>query len=72
MNIQLTTEEKFEVFGERDPSQYEAEAEQRWGETDAYQESERRTREYTKDDWLQIKAEDCRTRGNAGTVDEGR
>ena len=57
MSIQLTTEEKFEVFGQSDPSQFDVEAEQRWGQTDAYQESERRTRTYTKDDWLQIKAE---------------
>ena len=30
---------------------------ERWGETDAYQESARRTARYTKEDWLEIKAE---------------
>jgi DNA-binding transcriptional MerR regulator len=57
MGISLTPEERFEVFGENDPSQYDAEVEQRWGETDAYRESRRRTSSYTKDDWLRIKAE---------------
>jgi DNA-binding transcriptional MerR regulator len=57
MGISLTPEERFEVFGENDPSQYDAEVEQRWGETDAYRESRRRTSSYTKEDWLRIKAE---------------
>jgi DNA-binding transcriptional MerR regulator len=57
MGISLTPEERFEVFGEHDPSQYDAEVEERWGETDAYRESRRRTSSYTKDDWLRIKAE---------------
>ena len=57
MGIPLTPEERFEVFGENDPVQYEAEAEERWGDTEAYQQSQRRTASYTKDDWLRIKAE---------------
>jgi MerR family transcriptional regulator, thiopeptide resistance regulator len=57
MGIRLSPEERFEVFGENDPAQYEAEAEERWGETDAYKESRRRTASYTKDDWLRIKEE---------------
>ncbi|MFD9333615.1 MerR family transcriptional regulator [Streptomyces sp. NPDC060028] len=54
MGINLTPEEKFEVFGEFDPDQYAAEAEQRWGATDAYKESARRAASYTKADWLRI------------------
>jgi DNA-binding transcriptional MerR regulator len=57
MGISLTPEERFEVFGEHDPSQYDAEVEERWGETEAYAESRRRTSSYTKDDWLRIKEE---------------
>ena len=57
MGISLTPEERFEVFGERDPAQYEAEVQERWGETDAYAQSKRRTTSYSKDDWLRIKAE---------------
>ena len=57
MGISLTPEERFEVFGAHDPAQYEAEAEERWGETEAWQESQRRTRSYTKEDWLRVKAE---------------
>ncbi|MCX4818436.1 MerR family transcriptional regulator [Streptomyces sp. NBC_01142] len=57
MGINLTPEERFEVFGDRDPEQYAEEAEQRWGGTDAYAESQRRTASYTKEDWLRIKQE---------------
>ena len=57
MGISLNPDEMFEVFGDADPSQYADEVEQRWGDTDAYKQSQRRTASYTKDDWLQIKAE---------------
>ena len=39
----MTNEEMLEVFGDFDPSQYEEEVEERWGDTDAYRESARRT-----------------------------
>src|SRR5689334_11627143 len=35
----------------------QAEAQERWGETDAWKQSQQRTRHYTKADWVQIKAE---------------
>jgi DNA-binding transcriptional MerR regulator len=57
MGISLTPEERFEVFGEHDPAQYDAEVEERWGDTDAYAQSKRKTAAYSKDDWLAIKAE---------------
>ncbi|MGY1633393.1 MerR family transcriptional regulator [Geodermatophilus sp. SYSU D01186] len=57
MGISLTPEERFEVFGEHDPAQYEAEAEERWGDTAAWAESQRRTRGYAKEDWLRVKGE---------------
>jgi len=53
----LTPAEKLEVFGEHDPDRYAEEVEQRWGDTDAYRESARRTEAYGKQDWLRIKAE---------------
>jgi hypothetical protein len=40
-----------------DPSRYEAEVRQKWGESEAFVESERRTRRYTPDDWKALKAE---------------
>jgi DNA-binding transcriptional MerR regulator len=57
MGISLTPEERFEVFGTDDPARYADEAEERWGETDAYRESRRRTKAYTKADWLAIRQE---------------
>ncbi|WP_432587684.1 MerR family transcriptional regulator [Streptomyces sp. HD1123-B1] len=57
MGINLTPEERFEVFGDNDPEQYAQEAQERWGHTDAYRESMRRYATYSKDDLLRIKAE---------------
>ncbi|MEV3856849.1 MerR family transcriptional regulator [Streptomyces sp. NPDC050095] len=57
MGIQLTPEERFEVFGDKDPEQYQQEAEERWGGTEAYAESQRRAATYTKEDWQRIQAE---------------
>ena len=54
MGINLDPEEMFEVFGDFDPTEHAAEAEERWGDTDAYKESHRRTSSYTKADWLRI------------------
>lgn len=57
MDIPLTPEERLEVFGDFRPQDHEAEVTERWGDTDAYRESARRTARYTKQDWLAIKAD---------------
>jgi MerR family transcriptional regulator, thiopeptide resistance regulator len=57
MGINLTPEERFEVFGDHDPDEYAAEVEERWGDTDAYRDSQRRVARYTKADWQRIKAQ---------------
>ena len=57
MGINLTPEERFEVFGDFDPDQHAAEVEERWGDTDAYRESQRRVSRYTKADWERMKSE---------------
>lgn len=57
MGINLTPEEKFEVFGDFDPDEHAAEARQRWGGTDAYAESTRRAASYTKEDWQRVQAQ---------------
>jgi DNA-binding transcriptional MerR regulator len=57
MGIRLTPQEMLEVFGDEDPAQYADEAQERWGETDAYAESKRRTTRYAQADWLTIKDE---------------
>ena len=56
--IQLTAEEQIEIFGTTAFSEeYAAEAEQRWGETDAWKQSQQRVSRLSKDDWIAIKAE---------------
>ena len=70
----VTMDEKdmFEVFGDFDPKEYEAEAAQRWGGTATYEESMRRTKRYTKQDWLKIKAEAATVvDGMAALMDQG-
>jgi MerR family transcriptional regulator, thiopeptide resistance regulator len=57
MGISLTPEERFEVFGDWAPEDYAEEAEQRWGDTKPYVESQRRVATYSKEDWLRIKNE---------------
>ena len=57
MGINLTPEERFEVFGDFNPDDHAVEVEERWGDTDAYRESAKRTARYTKTDWQRIKAE---------------
>ncbi|WP_197376395.1 MerR family transcriptional regulator [Mycolicibacterium baixiangningiae] len=56
--IQLTAEEQVEIFGStvhRD--EYTAEAEERWGDTDAWRQSQQRTGQMSKQDWIDVKAE---------------
>ena len=43
MGISLTPEERFEVFGDWLPEEYAAEAEEKWGDTEAWAQSQRRT-----------------------------
>jgi MerR family transcriptional regulator, thiopeptide resistance regulator len=56
--IQLSAEEQVEIFGATAFSEdYAVEAEQRWGGTDAWKQSQQRTAGLTKDDWVQVKAD---------------
>ncbi|MBA2667050.1 MAG: MerR family transcriptional regulator [Trueperaceae bacterium] len=45
------------LFDGFDPSRYEAEAQEHWGDTDAFRESAKRTKRYGKDEWRQIQQE---------------
>jgi DNA-binding transcriptional MerR regulator len=51
----MNPEDLFEGF---DPEEHREEAERRWGETDSYRESARRTSGYSPEDWASIKAEE--------------
>ncbi|GCD35937.1 HTH-type transcriptional activator TipA [Streptomyces chrestomyceticus JCM 4735] len=57
MGVNLTPEEKFEVFGDFDPDAYADEVRERWGSSEAYKESQRRTASYTKEDWKRLTEE---------------
>jgi DNA-binding transcriptional MerR regulator len=56
--IQLTAEEQVEIFGTTAfTEEYAVEAEKRWGDTDAWRQSQQRVSRLSKDDWIAIKAE---------------
>jgi hypothetical protein len=64
MDLELTPEERFELFGDFDFDGYAPVAKERWGETEAYKEARRRTAGYRAADWRAIRAE-------AGDVEAG-
>ena len=55
-NTPMNDADMRELFGESFDD-YQAEAEQKWGETPEWKESQRRSKSYSRDDWVQIKAE---------------
>jgi DNA-binding transcriptional MerR regulator len=58
MGMALTPEEQFEVFGtDKVGGEWADEARERWGETDEFRESQRRTAGYSKQDWVRLKDE---------------
>jgi DNA-binding transcriptional MerR regulator len=57
MGISLSREEQFEIFGTDQLDEQMEEAGQRWGHTEAFKESQRRTAAYAKEDWIAIKRE---------------
>jgi DNA-binding transcriptional MerR regulator len=72
MGISLTPEEQLEIFGTDKLDEHAAEAEERWGNTEAWQQSRRKTAAYTKRDWITIKAEaDANIEGFAAAIRAG-
>ena len=55
-NTPMTEGDMRDLFGDGFDD-YQAEAEQKWGQTPEWKESQRRTKSYGRDDWVQIKAE---------------
>jgi hypothetical protein len=65
-------DEMSDAFGRLDQSAFEDEVRERWGGTEAYRESTRRTRQYTKEDWARFTAEsDAANAAVAALIDEG-
>ena len=53
----MDKKDMFEVFGDFDPAEHEVEAEERWGGSDAFAESQKRTKGYSKEQWKELGAE---------------
>lgn len=56
------------LFDGFDPSAYEQETRQRWGNTEAYRESARRTSRYCAEDWTRFKEEQAAVYGDAAAA----
>jgi MerR family transcriptional regulator, thiopeptide resistance regulator len=54
-----------QIFDGFEPAKYEAEAERRWGDSEAFKESKRRTQRYTPEDWQRLAAEQASVYGDA-------
>jgi DNA-binding transcriptional MerR regulator len=52
-----TTQKEEAMFEDFDPSAYEAEVRERWGDTEAHRESGRRSAGYGEAEWAEVKAE---------------
>ncbi|MGI9666771.1 MAG: MerR family transcriptional regulator [Acidimicrobiia bacterium] len=55
--VTMTPEEKLSAFGDFDPDHHAAEAEERWGDTEAFGDASRRTSSYGVDEWKTIRSE---------------
>jgi MerR family transcriptional regulator, thiopeptide resistance regulator len=55
--LEMQPEDFKQLFDGFDPGAYEDEARERWGNTDAYKESARRTKQYGRAEWEAIKRE---------------
>lgn len=53
-----TTQSIRQIFQGFDPALYEEEAKEKWGKTESFKTSRRRTKSYTAEDWAQIKVEE--------------
>jgi DNA-binding transcriptional MerR regulator len=53
----MDSKQMFGAFENFDPAQFEEEARERWGKTEAYKESQRRAARYTKAQWSELRNE---------------
>jgi len=53
----MTNTPSFSIFENFEPSIYEEEVEAKWGDSEAYKESKRRTQQYRDEEWQKIKTE---------------
>ncbi|MCW2961139.1 MAG: transcriptional regulator [Thermoleophilia bacterium] len=67
-----TNQDIIDALGGFDPAEHGDETRQRWGHTDSYRESARRTKQYTPEQWRTIRAEaEDLTEDLAALFDEG-
>ncbi len=55
--VTMTKEDLMSPFGDFDPTEYEDEVKERWGDSDAFKASQKQTSRYSDDDWKEIQIE---------------
>lgn len=69
----MSKENIFDGFDEFEHAKYADEARERWGDTDAYKESARRAKQYSKQDWQRMKEQmDAVHNGIAHLMESGK
>lgn len=68
LNAENSTMDIKAIFDGFDPAKYEAEAKERWGNTDAYKESAKRTQRYNEADWKRLKDDQSAINRDAATA----
>lgn len=72
MKTDMNDEELYAAFAKSEGDKYAAEAKERWGHTDTYQESARRVAKFTGADWKRISVEtDAIMKGLVANRDKG-
>jgi DNA-binding transcriptional MerR regulator len=74
INLQnnMDDQELYGSFTKDEMDQYAAEAKERWGHTEAYRQSQERTKHFTKDDWKKLKdGMDAFMKKIVATMDKG-
>lgn len=56
VNTPLTPEDRAEIFGTEWKESWQSEAEERWGDTPQWEQSQQREASMSKDDWKEVKA----------------
>ncbi len=68
----MPDEDLYEDFNQEEMDQYQAEAKERWGNTEAWRQSQERTKHWTKEDYKRIAAESkAHTQKIATAMDKG-
>lgn len=72
-NQPVSDQDMYGSLSQKEIESYKKEAKERWGNTDAYRQSQERVKKFTKEDWQKIKADtDANLRALVALLDAGK